>query len=115
MDVQRFENSDICYKQTDPVSLKTVVFVHPKGLIADEKVSIDEMITAAHELSRQLVDFKYNKLKGIGCAQIDTSICINYYGTMFTLTQDMSLEEGRARYEQIIRDARRQKIGMKLV
>tara|TARA_A100000164_G_C21744847_1_gene694100 strand:- start:483 stop:830 length:348 start_codon:yes stop_codon:yes gene_type:complete len=115
MDIQRFENSDICYKQTDPVSLKTVAFVQPKGLVPDSRVSIDEMIAAAHELSRQLVDFKYNKLKGIGCAQIDTSICINYYGTMFTLTQDMSLQAGRERYEQIMRDTRRQKIGMKLV
>jgi hypothetical protein len=115
MDVQRFKDSDICYKQTDPVSLKTVAFVQPKGLVADKKVSIDEMIAAAHELSRQLVEFKYNKLKGIGCSHIDTSICVNYYGTMFTLTQDMSLKAGRERYEQIMRDTRRQQMGLKLV
>ncbi|MGN7502599.1 MAG: hypothetical protein ACTHPO_06465 [Alphaproteobacteria bacterium] len=115
MEIQRFQDSDICYKQTDPQTLKTVAFVQPNCLIPDEKVSIDEMVAAAHELSRELVDFKYNKLKGIGCSQIDTSICVNYYGTMFTVTQDMSLEAAKEAYNKVLRDAQRKKIGLKLV
>lgn len=115
MEIKRFQDSDICYKQTDPQTLKTVVYVQPKALIPAERVSIEEMVAAAHELSRELVDFKYNKLQGIGCRQIDTSICVNYYGTMFTLTQDMSLEAGIEAYNKVVRDARRQKLGLKLV
>ena len=115
MEVMRYGESDIAYKRLDPVTLKTVVFVQPKCLLPQERVSVDEIIDAAHEISREIVDFKFNKLKGIGCSSIETSICVNYYGTMFTVEHDMSHAQAKEAYDRVVRDARRQKMGLRLV
>lgn len=115
MEVKRYKDSDICYKQLHPETLKTVAYVLPEPLLPDKKVSFEEMFEAAHELSRELVDFKYNVLKGIGCSKIDTSICVNYYGKLFTVDIHTSLEEAQELYSKQIRQEKAQKLGLKIV
>jgi hypothetical protein len=114
MYVERYKETDIVFKRSDPESLKTVMYVHPIGFIS-ERVCVEDIIDAAHEVSRQLVDLKYNKLQGLGTNKIDTSICINYYGTLFTLTEKMSAVEAKQAYEYSVRQANISKMGLKLV
>jgi len=114
MYIQRYNDSDIVFKRLDPETLKTTMFVQPKGLVS-ERVLVEDVIEAAHEISRQLVDFKYNKLQGLGASKIDTSICVNYYGTLFTLTEKMSAGEAKQAYEYSVRQANISKMGLKLV
>lgn len=115
MEITRYGESDIVYKRLDPQTLKTVMYVLPKCLLPQEKVSVEEIIDAAHEVAREIVDFKYNKLKGLGCSQIETSICVNYYGTMFTVEHDMSAVQAKEAYERVVRGQRIDKLGLKLV
>jgi hypothetical protein len=114
MHIERYNDTDIVFKRHDPESLKTIMYVQPKALIA-ERVCVEDVIEAAHEISRQLVDLKYNKLQGLGTSKIDTAISVNYYGTLFTVTENMSALQAKQAYEYSVRQANISKMGLKLV
>jgi hypothetical protein len=113
--VYKYEaDPDIGVKRMDPATLKTVVYPAPVGLIAP-KVGVDRTIAAALQIAKDIHRFKFEKLQGIGTEKIDTNVCVNHYGTMFTVNEKTSKEQALELYNLKKRRERRERLGIKLV
>lgn len=122
IEIQRYEDDpDIVYKQTSPETLLTVLYPAPKGLIAP-KVSIDRVVDAARAVSANLMKFKFDTLAGIGTSKIDTTVRVNYYGTLFSVSAEFSKAAALENYEHAreqqraeARLKRRKELNLKLI
>ena len=104
-------DKDIKYKRLSAVTLKTVVFPSPKALLAP-RINIDRTIEAALQIAKDLHKLKFITLGGLGTSQISTTVCINHYGTMFSVDESTTKDEALKSFSYEQRKVKRKQLGI---
>ena len=113
MDVSTYErDSSIKVKLVDAVTLSTVIWPAYAGGMGTDPVDVKTSIAAGIQIAKDKHHKKFVELGGIGVSKLDTSVCINHYGTMFRVDERTTEEQALERYEYLMRKKKRERIGL---
>jgi len=100
-------DSEVGIKITDPATLKTVIYPHSQSLMA-EKIDVDRLIAAAQDLSDRLIRHRFDEMSTTGHSEVNPAVCVNYNGTMFTVTPKMSTQDAKQAFNDAVEEQKKE-------